>query len=399
MDDITDVDDISEDEDLFYENKKKNNKGFVITKRIIIFLCIILVIGITAILFVRFHGIVYKSYSIKKTITRQDSNTVLYTDYDGKLLKYSSDGISIIDSDGSSSYNASFDMTNPKVDICGKYIMVADIGNKTAYVFNGSDSGKLISTDYEIVQAVVSSHGIAAILTQDKSSNEIDIYNPYDISDTLLAQIPTNVEDGYPVSVDISPDSQSLTAAYVTMDSSEIKSRISFYNFSDVGKNTNCLVGVKEYSDRLITDVEYMSSSTMVAFADTGFTIWNDMKAPEEKFEKKVSGKMKSIVYNKNYVGYILDNDGQKKYEMDLYTDTGHQVVSEKFKTDYDTVKLYNDEMIMTSDNGCVIYRVNGTFKYSMTSDDKINCFMPTSKGNRYFWLDDNNIKIIKLTL
>ena len=46
-------------------------------------------------------------------------------------------------------------------------------------------------------------------------ANVINIYNPYDVSSKLLVEIPTNVDDGYPVCIDISPEGTNLVAAYV----------------------------------------------------------------------------------------------------------------------------------------------------------------------------------------
>jgi len=86
------------------------------------------------------------------------------------------------------------------------------------------------------VQACVSEQGIVAVLTEDISSNTIYLYDLFTDSDKLLAEIPTNVDDGYPVSLDIAPDGSSIVVSYLCVTTGIAQSRVAFYNFSDVGK-------------------------------------------------------------------------------------------------------------------------------------------------------------------
>ena len=113
-------------------------------------------------------------------------------------------------------------------------------------MYNGSDSGTKLTTDYPILQACVSKQGVVAVLLEDQSSNVIQVYNPYDDNKKLLVEIPTNVEEGYPVSIDLSPDGTGVICASICVTSGAVKSQVAFYDFTDVGKNTNCLVGAQE---------------------------------------------------------------------------------------------------------------------------------------------------------
>lgn len=125
--------------------------------------------------------------------------------YQNGVLRYSRDGAAAVDRDGNEMWNGSYDMENPALDICEEYAVVADIQGKSLYVYNGSDSGTKLTTDYPILQACVSKQGVVAVLLEDQSSNVIQVYNPYDDNKKLLVEIPTNVEEGYPVSIDLSP--------------------------------------------------------------------------------------------------------------------------------------------------------------------------------------------------
>ena len=141
-----------------------------------------------------------------------------FASYKDSVIKYSKDGIAALDGSGKELWNGSYDMASPALDISGDYVVAADIGAKKIVVFNGEDSGKEFTTDYPIVQAEVSKQGVVAVLLEEKTANVIRMYNPYDAQNTLFAEIPTNIDDGYPVSIDISADGVNVAAVYVRDD-------------------------------------------------------------------------------------------------------------------------------------------------------------------------------------
>ena len=168
--------------------------------------CILLVAVILAAVIYFYVNHQYSSYEVKNTIALKKSSGMKCSAYQNGVLRYSRDGAAAVDRDGNEMWNGSYDMENPALDICEEYAVVADIQGKSLYVYNGSDSGTKLTTDYPILQACVSKQGVVAVLLEDQSSNVIQVYNPYDDNKKLLVEIPTNVEEGYPVSIDLSPD-------------------------------------------------------------------------------------------------------------------------------------------------------------------------------------------------
>ena len=159
---------------------------------------------------------------------------VHYRSFESGILRYGRDGASAISDKGQTVWNGSYDMATPKADTCGSSVVIADIGEKSLYVYKGSeDKGASFRVDYPIVQACVSEQGIVAVLTEDISSNTIYLYDLFTDSDKLLAEIPTNVDDGYPVSLDIAPDGSSIVVSYLCVTTGIAQSRVAFYNFSD----------------------------------------------------------------------------------------------------------------------------------------------------------------------
>ena len=373
-------------------------------RKIILFIvictaCIVVAAGIFFLLARSFINRSYTSYEVKNEISVAGSSFAGYAAYDNKVLKYNRDGISAIDASGSAVWNGSYNMASPSADICEKYVVVADIGGKSLYVYNDEGQGREVTTDYPIVQACVSASGIIAVLLEQATSNVINIYNPYDISNRLLVEIPTNVDDGYPVCIDISPEGTNLVAAYVCVTNGKIQSRVAFYDFTDVGKNTNCLVGAKNYDETIIADVRFLGSDNICIFTDNGFSIWKNARQPRESYSNTYEEKIKSAFCNGKYVGMVFENTGSKKpYQMKVYDLAGKKVLDIGFNNDYTSVKMYSDdEILFNSASECTIFRINGVKRLSCKVNGKVLHFFPAEGINKYYLVMDSKIQEIRL--
>lgn len=361
--------------------------------------CIIVAAGIFMLLVNSFLNKQYKSYKVIEETKINISTSDKYLSYNGKIIKYSRDGISAVDASGNIIWNGSYDMISPAVDICGKYVVVADIGAKSFFVYNEEGQAKEIVTDYPITQACVSIHGIVAVLLEQANSNVINIYDPYNISARLLVEIPTNVDEGYPVCIDISPEGTNLVASYVCVTSGNVQSRVAFYDFTDVGKNTNCLVGAKNYDETVIADVRFLGSNNICIFTDNGFSIWKNARQPRESYSNTYEEKIKSAFCNGKYIGMVFENNSRTKpYQMKVYDLTGEKVLDLGFDNDYSSVKMYgDDEILFNSASECTIFRINGVKKLSCKVNGKVLQFFPAEGINKYYLVMDTKIQEIRL--
>jgi hypothetical protein len=373
----------------------RNNKMFLGVCIASVFVAV----GIFALLVNGYINKYYNNYEVVTETDREDSSSQQYICRDGNLIKYSKDGISEVTISGKTIWTGSYEMSNPQVVTCGDYVLVADIGGKDAYIFSGDDTGTELSVDYEIKQADVSKQGLVALLLEDTSSDVINIYNPYDVSSKLLVEIPTNVSDGYPVCMAISPDGTSVVASYICVTSGTAESRVAFYNFSEVGQNSDGLVGAQNYQDTLVTDVCFLSNDQVCLFGDAGFYIWKNMKQPKQILKKKIKKEIKSVFYNKKYIGVVLNTDDtQNPYELNLYNLKGTKVTSFTFSYDYDRIELSGNEILYYSSKECGVFRLNGVQRFHKTVEDGISYFFQAPRYNRYYLLNDRSMQEIKLT-
>lgn len=375
------------------EEQHKKRRVFIATTVICIIICSIL-------FYFAYHWFMnrqFTGHSVTASVNVKDGNSMNYEAFEDGVLRYGRDGVSAISDKGKTLWNGSYDMALPKADTCNSSVVIADIGEKSLYVYKGSeDKGISFSVDYPIVQACVSDQGVVAVLTEDTASNVISIYNPFSDSDKLLVEIPTNVDDGYPISLDLSADGSSVVVSYLCVTTGVAQSRVAFYNFSNVGKNENCLVGAHNYNDAVISEIRFLDDSTVCLFGEKGFYVWENMKQPKASYKKIFSSEIQSVVTNTTHVGVILKND-DKNAKMRIYDHDGDRTLSTDVESDYDKVEMGEDEVLFYSSGKCSIYRPNGVKKYTENLKTKISYFFPGQRHNRYFIVQNSKVKVIKL--
>ncbi len=338
----------------------------------------------------------FETYKVVHTASVKNGTSLEYASYNGGVIRYGRDGVTAADENGDSLWNGSYDMANPRLDICEKSAVVADIGGTSFYAYKGQDTGVNFSVDFPIVQACISRQGIVAVLTEESASNTITLYNPFDKTDKLLAEIPTNVEDGYPVSVAISPDGNSVAASYLCVTTGAVQSRVAFYNFTEIGKNANCLVGAKNYDETVISEIRFVDEEHVCLFGEDGFYLWENMKQPKQRFKKRFEDTIQSAFCGEGYVGVVLDQGGDS-HEMRLYSAGGKRTLKEKVDADYAHVQIRGDEILFDSSDKIAVYRTNGVKKCAFELKNKISYFYKALGRNDYILIQNSKIKKIKL--
>ena len=76
--------------------------------------------------------------------------------------------------------------------------------------------------------------------------------------------------------------------------SSDFETKVSFYNFTEVGQDKNTLVGGKSFGNKMIADVEFVSDDEVLVAHEKGYSIFGQMKQPEVVTEKTFSDSISS---------------------------------------------------------------------------------------------------------
>ena len=110
----------------------------------------------------------YDSYYVLKEKARTDSSTKGYLKHNENIVKYSEDGITVMNTDLKNIWSASYNFKNPKVITKGRYVAVADIGGKEIHVYDDDGSLDKIESSKDICQIEMSDTGMVAIMAKEK---------------------------------------------------------------------------------------------------------------------------------------------------------------------------------------------------------------------------------------
>lgn len=342
----------------------------------------------------------YTGYSVINEFERQDSNTVRYRYYDGDLLKFSHDGASALNDKGNALWNGSYDIKEPLVDVCGRYVAIADMGGKEIYVFNGSDTGVSVTVPYPIASLKIAGQGVVAAILEDETSNVIQLYNPYSQADKLLAEVPTNISsDGYPLDIALSPDGQSLVTTYLNVEGGGVQSNVCFYNFSEVGQEKNRMVGGIPYKDSLVTDIEFCGNDSVCIWLENGFSIYSNMKQPKVVYEELFESEIVSVADSDKYIGLVFDKDGDSAvHNFKLYDIKGKKILDTDISYEYNNLSIVDGEIIFYNDMSCAIMRVDGSEKFCHSFDAEIDYFIKADDKDSYYIIDAAKVYKVRLT-
>lgn len=341
----------------------------------------------------------YDSYQVLHSVKRADGNQVTYLKYGDGLLKYSKDGASAIKTDGSILWNGSYNMDNPKADIAGDYVAIADVGGKTVSVFNGSNSGTQITVLNPITQICVANQGVVAVAMSEEDSDVIQIYDTAQ-NNKLLLEIPTNVAtSGFPIDIDLSPDGKKMVTSYMMVKDGAISCMVNFYNFGDVGKNNvNRIVGARDFGSNIVAKVEFVSNNKVCICTEKQFSVYSMKEIPEDVYSKKFSSTIKSIAFSDQYVAVVLEKaEGKSKNRVAAYRMNGKKVLGAAIDYSYKKFEISGKELLFYSDTHCNILRMNGKEKFDGDFKKNILFFMSGKTLNHYVLVDKDQVSVIRL--
>ena len=345
-------------------------------------------------LFVKYRS--YDTYKVISTSDNEDTVSAQYFELDGSLFKYSGDGVAVQDYEGNISWSATYEMQNPIADECDGTIAVADQGGTNICIFNKDGEIGQIETTLNIVKIKVAKQGVVAAILDGGEDTWINFY----ASDgSLIAENQTRVDDpGYPLDIAVSEDGVLIMVAYQFVSGEETTSYVAFYNFATAGQNQiDNIVSGYQYQGVVIPQVEYLDSSTAVAFRDDGFSVFKGKQIPKESANVQVEEEIISTFYDKDNIGLVFKNDGKDKmYTMKVYDTSGHIKFEKSFNIAYTKIRMSDGHIVMNNDSQVCVITTNGVEKFNGNIDEgAINDFFRLGM-NKYMLVMDNGLSTIK---
>lgn len=354
-------------------------------------------IAIAAAIFFLWDNSVYTSYTEISSFPRISSSNSVCINHNGRVLTYSKDGISSIDTKGNTIWNETYQMQNPIVEVNENAVAVGDYGGHIIYVMNEKGKVGEIDTNLPIRDFCVSKTGIVAAVLEDSNLTRLNLYSSK--GEELVRSECRMSQSGYPVAVALSDTGEVMEVSYLYVDSGSMKSSIAFYNFSDVGQNSvDRLVGGNEYADSVIPYIGFLGKDSAFAVANNRISFYSGAEKPVSIAEKLLSEEIQAVYTGSEHVALVyIDTTGAALYRIDLYDKKGNVVLSKNIDIDYQNVLIQKNSVVIYNNTECVMYNLAGKEKYRGTFGKSVSLLIPSNKMNRFIMVSADSIDIIEL--
>lgn len=353
--------------------------------------------AVAALFYVQYSNRVYTDYQIVSSVNREEADNAISKNLGGKVLTYSNDGASCVNTGGEQLWNQTFEMQNPMLDINNAVAAIADYNGRDIYIVNSEGVLGKVGADMPIRCISVSQTGMVAAVVDDSEVTAIYLYAS---TGEEIAYFKTTMEkSGYPIEVSLSPNGEIVAVSYLYVDSGLMMSNVAFYNFGQVGQNeTDNYVSGYSYSDAVIPQISFMDDENSFAVADNRLVFFKGNQIPTSNQEVLLSEEIQSVYYNESYVGlFFLNVDGDTKYRMDIYSNSGKKILSQKFDLEYTDIYFNKECVIIYNDSECAIYNMRGVKKFEGTFKQSISTLLPTTVINKYVAVSHGKIEIMEL--
>lgn len=383
-------------------NDMEDYKARLAQHKRLLYIRVVIALGIVAVviggiwLFVEKRS--YSSYRVLSGSDQEDTIATKYVEMDGSILRYSSDGASLVSKKQETLWTITYEMQNPIADICGDTAVIADQEGTSMVVLDKNGQTGSITASYNIVKVRVASQGVVAAILDGGGDTWINFY----ASDgSLIAENQTRVDDpGYPLDIGVSQDGLLIMVAYQFVDGGKTTSKIAFYNFGTAGQNQiDNIVSAYTYEGVVVPQVQYLDSSVAVAFRDDGFTLYEGKQIPKESKTVEVEQEIVSTFYDEDYIGLVFKEDGgDKLYKMQVYSTSGKELFEKSFNIPYTTIKMTGGQIVMFNSSQACVMSTSGVEKFNGNIDEgTVRDFFKIGY-NKYTLVLDTGVRVIKLT-
>ena len=377
-----------------FEKKIKAHRRSRFWRILTITVISVLIIGMILFLW---DNSVYTSYTEISSFPRISSSDSVCLNHNGRIITYSKDGISSMDTKGNLVWNETYEMQDPIVAVNGDAVAVGDYNGHIIYVMNAKGKVGAIDTNLPIRDLCISKTGIVAAVLEDSKLTRLNLYDS--TGNEIVKSECRMSQNGYPVAVALSDTGEVMEVSYLYVDSGSMKSSVAFYNFSDVGQNSvDRLVSGNEYADTVVPYIGFLSKDSAFAVGNNRISFYGGAEKPVSVAEKLLSEEIQAVYTGSEYVGLVyIDTTGAALYRIDVYDKKGNLALSQNIDIDYQNILIQKNSIVMYNNTECVMYSMSGKEKYRGTFGKSVSLLIPTNKNNRFIMISPASIDIIEL--
>ena len=356
-----------------------------------------LIVGISVVLFCMIGTyilLVTQTYSNIRVVNHNGEQRLgTYVHFANGILCYSKDGVVFTGTNGKELWNQPYQMKHPIAVIAGETIAIADQGGNAIFVFDRQGIKGEITTLLPIEKISVSEQGIVAALLENAETPQIICYDF--VGNVLVEHKATVSTTGYPLDLALSPNGELLLVSYLYTQEGVITSKISCFNFGEVGQDkTDRIVVQNEYEDMVIPMVSFMTKDTAIVIGDSQLEYYTGSQLLASDKVIKLDKPIKSAFHNERYVGLILQ--GEAKNELRIYDRRGNEVSVSEFDGEYSNVEIFGEQIVMYEGNQLAVFTKSGHKRFEGEMSAEISQLFPIFGINKYFMVSANGLEEIR---
>ena len=341
----------------------------------------------------------YKSTETVSSTKIVNASQSQYLRFGKDILRYNGDGAILADESMNTLWNETYEMSDPRAVLSGKYLIIYDKKGSKIKVMTKKGIIREITTNMPVVSCDVSGNGVISVLMQDENTGHLMLYGS---NGKVIASGEIHLNNkGYPVAQAISQDGRRVMLSILTVKNGSLKTTIDFYNFGKSGRTRIDNVS-KEYTyDGVFPEVDFVKGGRALAIGDKKIVLYDSSDSPKEKKIIKPGNKMKSVFHNDSYVGYAADekdDDNELKNTIELYSVNGMRCFKKPVDMTYDSLYIMDDNEVVLSDGRTVtMYNRFGVKHFSYTFKNTVYKIIPRGKANEYMIITQDSAEGIRL--
>ncbi|MGN1155197.1 MAG: DUF5711 family protein [Agathobacter sp.] len=340
----------------------------------------------------------FTSYEIRNSIERSNTDVAEFVQFNNYIIEYSNDGATCVTHNRDMVWNQSYEMSDPNIDVCGKYLCIYDRGGTGAYVLGEKGLECKIETTLPIQTVSVASQGTVAVLMRGDAQAQVKLF---DKNGEELANGKFYGEKGsFPLDIALSQDGKKLAVNMIDTSQGGVGTTISFYNFGSVGQSQiDNNVGTYTYKDILVPEIEYLSDNKMVAFGTGKILVFEGAQKPELSQEILLEQEIASYFYSDKYIGIVYDNvNMENSWHVKVMDLKGKTVMENDTSIAYTKVEfLSNNEICVSNETECEIFTLQSIKKFAYTFEKPIYKIIARDSLQNYTFIFKETTEEVRL--
>ena len=367
------------------EKQARSERKKIIVRAIQVLLLVAVVVIVVELLYALRS---FDSYEIRNSVDRNNSDITQFAEYKDYILEYSNDGISCVTHAREPIWNQSYEMSNPKLEICGEYVAVYDCGGTEVFILGKSGLQKEIVAKQGTIAVLMRSGTEAQVKLYDKKGNELANGKFY------------GDKGGFPIDIALSHDATKLAVDMVDVSQGKVSSTISFYNFGSVGQSEiDNNVGTYTYEGFMIPEIDYVSDARMIAIGTGKVLIFEGKQKPELAREIVMEQEIAGHFHNDKYIGIVYNNmDIENAWHIKVMDYKGKIVMENDTSVAYDTIEfLSNNEICVTNETECELFTIHSIKKFAYTFDKTLYRIIAGDNAQSYIFIFNETTEEVRL--